>query len=134
MPDNATNRIQFVRPSQMQEQTKAQVASVDPSLILSPELFEGNVPKGNYNTWRRMRDNPTIALARAIANAPIITSEWSIEANDDVPNERVEFIQSVFRKIWSAIIRDTLLAQDYGFSAFEKIFEYDIKSGKIILP
>ena len=91
---------------------------------LSPE-------KPTYRTYRKMRENPTIALARIVATAPIRTAEWTLEADDGVPEEQTKFIQQNLTSLWHNLINDTLLALDYGFSAGELI--YDTSEGQTVL-
>ena len=55
---------------------------------------------GTYKTYREMRKNPTIAMARMLATAPVRTAEWSLEADEGVPAARVDFIKAQLDKHW----------------------------------
>jgi len=87
-----------------------------------------DAPKGDITTYRRMRNNPTIALAREIANAPIKTAAWSLENKEGVPEEAIEFVQNTIEHVWPLLIVDMLRARDYGYQGFEKVWE--LKEGK----
>jgi len=80
-------------------------------------------PPGTFQTYDRMRRNPTIVLARAVSTMPIKTAEVSYESHDDVPDDVVQFVQDVMEPLWPVLLRDILLALDFGFSAFEKVWE-----------
>lgn len=84
-----------------------------------------------FATYRKMRENPTIALARMVATAPIRCSEWTVEADDGVPEEQVKFVQDNVTKIWHNLINDSLLALDYGYAPGEQI--YDASEGQICI-
>ena len=81
-----------------------------------------SAPKGSYKIWRSMRGNPTVAIARLAAYAPILAANISIESEDDAPDEWVEFIKKVKAAVWSKLLRQILYALDYGWVGFEKIF------------
>jgi hypothetical protein len=77
----------------------------------------------SYETYERMRKHPTIALARALSIAPILAAEWSVEADDDVGNEAVQFVQDQFLPRRDDLLETSLLGGcDFGFSPFEKVF------------
>lgn len=110
------------------EQTKKQQPSDVASFIIGSEVI--NALPGNYRTYRQMRSNPTVALARMVATAPIRTSSWSVEAKEDATDDMVELIKSQIEKHWPELIKNILFSLDYGWSPFEKVFE--IKDGKIV--
>jgi len=92
-------------------------------------------------TWRAMRNQPTIALARAVANGPIRQAKFTVEADDGVPEDRIEFIQETWDRLERQTIHDLLYSRDYGWQAFEKVFEQNPESGmqelaklKMLLP
>lgn len=88
-------------------------------------------PKAGFKTYRQMRENPTIALARMVATAPIRTAEWTLEADDGTPEEQVDFLKKNLDMLWHNLINDSLLALDYGFAPAELI--YDTSEGQVIL-
>jgi hypothetical protein len=79
-------------------------------------------PAGSFETYRVMRRNPTIALARAIATAPILSARWSVEATDDADAEIVSFVQQQMDRLWADFVSDALFCFDYGFQSWEKVF------------
>lgn len=87
-------------------------------------------PAGSFETYRAMRGNPTVALARIAATAPVRAAEWTLQADADAPAERVEFIRSQLQALWPMLVKDILYALDYGFQAFEKVFE--LQGGRLV--
>lgn len=83
----------------------------------------GAPEKATFKTYRKMRENPTIALARMVATAPIRTAEWTLEADDDVPEEQVDFLTDNLNALWHNLVNDSLLALDYGYAPGELIYE-----------
>ena len=76
-------------------------------------------------TWRAMRNQPTIALARAVANGPIRQAKFTVGSKEGTPEARVEFITEQWATMERQLIHDLLYARDYGWQAFEKVFETD---------
>ena len=77
----------------------------------------------SYETYRKMRKHPTIALARALSIAPIVAAEWSVETDDDVPNTVANFLQEQFVAVREPLMETALLGGiDFGHQAFEKVF------------
>lgn len=96
-------------------------------------------PTANYATYRKMRTNPTLALARMVATAPIRAAEWSWEVEDDASDDRMEFVQGVLDPLYPAMLTNALYALDYGWQSFEKVWEVKdnrltIKKLKPLLP
>lgn len=79
-------------------------------------------PPPTLTTYREMRSNPTIALARVVATLPIRTLAWTLEADEGVPEERVVWLQDELDRLWPRLVLDLCRAQDFGFSAFEKVW------------
>ncbi len=96
------------------------LGSVFSSLLIRP---------GTFKTYREMRENPTIALARAVANAPIQTATISTTADDGVPENVEEFIKAQVDTLWPSYSQDVLYARDYGFQAFEKVWAVEAVDG-----
>ena len=86
----------------------------------------GQAPAGNFDTYRRMRGNPTIAIARIAAAAPVKSANISWQGEDQ---EAVDFVRDNLEPIWSQLIHNILYALDYGYQPFEKVWEYDGESG-----
>lgn len=113
------------------EETKRQVLTGTVSGFAESFAGFGALSKGTYLTYRKMRSNPTIALARAVATAPIRTAKWNIAADDNVPEEHTEFIESQAKVFWPEFIRQLLFALDYGWMPFEKVWDVN-KDGRYI--
>jgi hypothetical protein len=76
-------------------------------------------------TWRKMRRHPTLRLARAIATGPIRAAEYAVEADDNVPEDRKDFVNETMDPLWRDLMRNMIFAFDYGWQAFEKVYEAD---------
>lgn len=96
------------------------------------DWFQGfqDAKSGTYKTYRNMRKNPTVALARMMATAPIRTAKYGLVAQEGTPQERVDFISDQMRSLWPSLIHDLMYAIDYGWAPFEKVWA--IENGKYI--
>ena len=90
-----------------------------------------SVPPATYATYRAISAHPTIALARGLVTAPILAGSWSYHAREHVPAEWAALVRSQLEPLRSGIVRDALRALEFGWYAFEKI--YDIRGGRIVL-
>lgn len=88
-------------------------------------------PAGTIRTYRRMRQNPTLALARIVATMPIRTADIAFETRgNDVPEGVVAFVQNVMEPLWPRLLKDVLTALEFGFAAFEKVWLY--RGGRLV--
>lgn len=111
------------------EATKAQ--SVDQGMVAATDIqgilaamqgIERDVEPPTVATYRKMRANPTVAIARIAATAPIRSADVSIEADEDAPAGAKEFIEKQVLPLWPDFIRDSLYSLDYGWKSFEKVY------------
>ena len=116
-PRIADNGQQAPRPGEQTGRQGGMLTTASTMPGLSP------VMPGTYNTYRMMRRDPTIALARSVVMAPIIGASWSFEARKDAPDEHVEFIREQIEPMRTHIVREALRALDFGWAGFEKVFE-----------
>lgn len=93
------------------------------AVITSPWVMRWAAIPATYATYRAIRKNSTIALARELAVAPILASDWTIDAKKDVPQEWKDLIEDVFFPL-----RDEFLATalyygdiDFGYQCWEKV-------------
>ncbi len=80
-----------------------------------------------YETYRRMRRDPTIALARALAVAPVVAGKWSVQADANVPQEVRGWIDKQFLSVREPLL-ETILKHGYvnfGHQGFELIWGLD---------
>ena len=100
------------------ERTQAQVIATAGNLLGRSPL------PASYETYRRMRKHPTIALVRALAIAPIVAADWSIEKrDDDTPDEWVDFIDSQVMPIREPLVQNAMEGgTDFGNQQWEKVF------------
>ena len=113
----------------MGEQTKGQFVS-GAAFTIDSVIPLGVVDSGSFVTYRLMRCNPTIALGRAFANAPIRNANWTLEVEDGVSEKWEELVNVQMERLWPTLIEDILLAKDYGFQAFEKVWE--VEKGQLV--
>jgi hypothetical protein len=88
-------------------------------------------PAGRLGTYRLMRGNPTIAIARVAATAPIRAARWSYQSRAGGADERVAFIRDQLEPIRPLLVGESLRALDFGFQAFEKV--YAVQGGRLVL-
>lgn len=117
----------------MATKTKAQLKSA---------IYAGseNLPSGPAQTtgWykkaREMRLDPTVALARQLAIAPVLAAEWSFDTKENVPPGAADFISENLKPMRLHILRNTLLGWiDFGWQPFEKVFAFDDVTGNYCL-
>ena len=112
------------------EKTPAQVL-VDTGS--SPELitpYDGEW----YAKVRKMRKDPTLALARQLVTAPVLAAEWSYEEKEDAPEGAKELIEACFEPIRLHLLRNAFNGWlDFGWQAFETIYNYDDLTGKVVI-
>lgn len=86
-----------------------------------------------FATYRLLRVDPTTAYVRFIRIAIACAGKWSIEVDDDVPDEVTEYIHTTILPHREPIYEATMPAQiDFGFAAFEKVFTLGA-DGRIVL-
>jgi len=119
------------KPKHLAELTTAQVVSY-------VSMIGGDLPRSlpsgvTYQTYRDLRKDPTIALARSMLAASVLSGSWSIEADDDVPDDMVALIDDTFMSMREQIMEPAVLFGDvdFGWQGYEKVFEED--GGKVIL-
>jgi hypothetical protein len=123
--DEKSNQNQM---PQQGEQTGRQAATLGVALFGSG--FDLGTPQpSTYATYRKMRFNPTIALARSVATAPLRASSISIES-ENVQQDITDFIDVQIKNFWPELLRNILFALDYGWQPFEKV--WSVENGKYI--
>lgn len=99
------------------------VEQTGPQLDISVFGFEGELIRStaSYKTYREMRRDPVIALARALSIAPVIGGEWSVvNKGKDVPDEWWQLIHDEFLPIRASIVEQAMYANvDFGWVGFE---------------
>lgn len=99
-------------------------------VLLPPNISTGELPKrGMEKDWvkkvRKMRRDPTVAIARELAMAPILAAEWTIEGVDENDPTSVtigKFLSEQLFPIRSWFLRQALMGiNDFGWQAFEKV-------------
>ena len=92
------------------------------------------LPAG-YETYRRMRRDPTIALARALAIAPVVAGKWTVEADADVSEGIRGWIDKQFLTVREPLL-ETILQHGYvnfGHQGFELVWGLDAQGRQCIV-
>ncbi len=106
----------------MPEITGAQHTALALSLYDDQDL-PLNLP-ATYESYRTVRKQATVQFARAMAKAPILAAEWTIEADDEAPEGAQELIEDVMLDIRPILLGSGLCGVlDFGWSPFEIIWE-----------
>lgn len=89
-------------------------------------------PKPTIKQYRKMRGNPTIAIARMAGFAPVKAAPWTIEAapNATVPENVLSFVEAAVMPLRSKLLSDLAFALDFGFAAFEKVWRQKLVNGR----
>lgn len=108
--------------AEFRERTSAQI-HVQPS-------YNGELPKTSdqnasfYKKVRKMRKDPTVAMARWLSIAPVLVSPWSVEAENEAPDGAKEFISKVMSPLRSHILETAFFGcLDFGWAPYEKVFK-----------
>jgi len=103
------------------------IVSSDAGLLFGSQ--RRTTPK-DYKTYRAMRCDPTIAMARAAATAPIKFASWSVEG--ELQDETVrDALSDYFQKVQFDLVRHLLYALDYGWMALEKVWTLNERTGRM---
>lgn len=86
-------------------------------------------PPGTFEVYRKIKSNPTVALAYAATVYPVQFAPWTYEAADGTPDEWVEFAQDQMDAIKWDFVQQACRRFYYGFQAFERV--YDVKDGRL---
>ncbi|MEM7227247.1 MAG: hypothetical protein AAF432_00385 [Planctomycetota bacterium] len=89
--------------------------------------------RGTFDTYRKMRANPTLALVNVIETAPIRSTTWSIDGVGDTDENVVEFVRAVIDPMMQSIVRECVRSLDFGFTPFEKVWEIRRVNGRLAL-
>lgn len=99
-------------------------------IIGMQELYTTYPAGVTYDTYRELRKDPTIALARALVTATAVAGKWSIHAEEDVDDSITSYLFDTMNIIRKQAYRQALEGTiDFGWIGFEKVF--GVKEGKI---
>lgn len=104
-------------------QTKPQARNPGSGVGFFSDESSARISPQTLDTYRTMRNNPTIALARMIATAPIKAAPWTFTAQKGGTDEMVKFVQDALDPLAAQYIKDACRALDYGNQSFERVWE-----------
>lgn len=103
----------------------------------SPSGGGDNLPL-DYKKYRRMRRDPTIALGRDVAVAPILIGNWGIDIkDDDAPPEWQLYMERYILPLRDTYVESVLYGEvDFGWRAYELVFKTvdDPDLGTVVIP
>ena len=77
-----------------------------------------------YSTYRTIRRDPTVALARSVVISAVASGYWSVESDEDVDDAIVGVIRDMFLPLRDRFV-ETAIGYghvDFGFAPYEKVF------------
>ena len=103
------------------------------SIALSGEELNNPLPK-SFATYRTIRTHPTVAMARALRTAPVLSSNWAVSADDDVDEDIVDWVEKTFFPFRNDYLESALTFGnvDYGWQGYEIVWTVG-KEGRVIL-
>jgi len=142
--DEPKNMGLFDVPSDMKKVNVEGERTGIQSIITSPWVMRWASMPTTYSTYRAIRKHPTIAIARAVSAAPVLSSEWTVESKDadeieektgmDV-SEVIKFVQDEFLPLRQDFLESTMLYGnvDFGYMGFEQVLDVGEEDGMIHL-
>lgn len=112
----------FKRKPKAGEQTEQQKSNAITEVALTLKLDPDKPSRGDYATYRAMRRHPTVALARAIAQAPNLTASYVVESDEGEDDPVREAVAATVDPLWPFLMHNILFALDYGWQPFEKVW------------
>lgn len=82
-------------------------------------------PKSTYPVYRNIIAHPTVALARAAIQFPILCGNWLVKSDDDAPKGAVDGVTKRFVKMRPTFLEDALRSADNGWAPFETVWDMD---------
>ncbi len=115
------------------EKTKSQVSGATNIFLFEGAGVLSVVLPAAYATYRTIRKDPTIALARTLAVAPVLIGRWTVEVDKGIPKKWGDLISDWVVPLRDYIMETSLLFGhvDFGWQSYEKIFE--VRDGRIVL-
>ena len=93
--------------------------------LMNPNMGAMQPKPRSFKTWREMRGNPTLALARVAATAPIRTASVGVEGDPGTTAARRKIVEDVVDSLWPTFIHNAIFSLEFGFQAFEKVWQID---------
>lgn len=82
-----------------------------------------SLPK-THKTYRDMRYDATLGMARTLSGSPIIAGKWGVERFDPATDDMLSFVQANVLSLRDPLMEAAVYGQiDFGWQGFEKVFE-----------
>lgn len=119
-----------IETPELEELTGSQTVSY---LFTDEVLHRDTTKVSSFSDLEALRKDPTVALGRGMLVAGILAGEWSVESDEGVKGEVVDFIKEVMLPLRVNIMQPAVAfgRVDFGFMPFEKIFA--IEGGRLVL-
>lgn len=99
--------------------------------FLSLRNVDDKPQPGTWDVYDKMSRNPTIALARMVATAPMLAAEIVTDADEDVSEDASALVDDLNKNLWPEFVSWARQALDYGFQSFEVIWTQN-ESGQFV--
>lgn len=96
-------------------------------------LTRSTTDVGTFAQLRALRKDATVALGRGLLVSGIKAGSWSVESDEGVSDEIIDFVAQTFLPLREKLMQAAVAfgRVDYGFMPFEKIFA--IKNGRLVI-
>ena len=133
-PADAPSRLAQPDPRARLESPQLGERTATQAVITSPWVMRWAAMPTTYATYRDLRRDPTVALARVMAVAPILTADWSYQSADGVSPKRVQFIKRQIDRVRTTYLESALFYGniDFGYQGFEQVLDHDPR-GNLVL-
>ena len=83
-------------------------------------------PPGTFETYRMMRQNPTLVIAQAATFCPILASTWGVEAAKfKAPTGAKDLVERTYVRRRTKLVKRLLAGMHFGFSSLEQVWGID---------
>lgn len=108
--------------------------------VLVTTGIDGVLSKSGTNSYdwprkvRRMRHDPTLSFLRKLFLSPLMASDWTVESDGDEFKSAERDILDNFSRWQLPMMRNVFRGlYDFGWQAFETVWEYNPETGKMEL-
>lgn len=93
------------------------------SAIVSRNELPRTMP-ATFRTYRDLRKDPTIAIGRAMAIAPVVAAEWNVQSRPGTPPDRAALVRDTLLPLREDIVQVAMEGScDFGWQPFELVWD-----------